>query len=66
MAVGKIFDILETIYLVKLLTNYIRFDLKFRGFYLYHVANSAPEYATRWHPDITFHAFRRCDIGKNG
>jgi len=33
MAAGKKYDILETVYLVKLLTNYIQFDLKFRGSY---------------------------------
>ena len=47
MAAGKKSDILETVYLVKLLTNYIRFDLKFRGSYPYPLANSVPKYGTR-------------------
>jgi len=33
MAAGKKSDILETVYLVKLLTNYIQFGLEFLGSY---------------------------------
>jgi len=42
MAAGIKSDIIKNVYLVKLLTSYIRFDLKFRGSYPYVPANSLP------------------------
>lgn len=47
MAAGKKSHILESVYLVKLLTNYIQFGLNFCQSYPYHFANSVPEYGTR-------------------
>jgi hypothetical protein len=58
MTARRKFYITETVYLVKLLTNNIRFSPEFLGSNCYLFSISVPEYGTRGQPDITFHALR--------
>ena len=66
MAAGIIFDILETIYLVKLLINITQFDLKFCGSHRDLLQILSMGMGPFCYPDITFHAHSWWDIGKNG
>jgi hypothetical protein len=51
-------NILETVYLVKLLTNNIQFDPEFRESHCINFSISVTQDGTREQSDIEFHALR--------